>query len=190
VREAIMLGGPNGAGKTTAAATLLPQALGIREFVNADEIARGLSPFNPEGAAVAAGRLMLARIRDLARAGDSFGFETTCAGRGYAGLLRTCRAVGYRLSLVFLWLPSPEAALERVARRVREGGHGVPDDVVVRRYAAGLRNMRRLYFPMVDGALIYDNSDDRRTLIAERTLEDPLSVYDHERWALIEEATQ
>jgi predicted ABC-type ATPase len=100
VREVIMLGGPNGAGKTTAAATLLPQALGIREFVNADEIARGLSPFNPEGAAVAAGRLMLARIRALARAGESFGFETTCAGQGYARLLRTCRAAGYRLSLL------------------------------------------------------------------------------------------
>jgi len=149
VRDVIMLGGPNGADKTTAAATLLPQALDIREFVNADEIARGLSPFNPNGAAVAAGRLMIARVRALARAGESFGFETTCAGLGHARLLRMCRAVGYRLSLVFLWLPSPEAALARVSRRVREGGHGIPDDVVIRRYAAGLRNMRRVYLPMV-----------------------------------------
>jgi predicted ABC-type ATPase len=190
VREVIMLDGPNGAGKTTAAATLLPRALGIREFVNADEIARGLSPFNPEGAAVAAGRLMLARIRALARAGESFGFETTCAGQGYARLLRTCRAAGYRLSLVFLWLPSPEAALARVAQRVREGGHPIPDDVVRRRYAAGLRNMRRIYLPMVDIATIYDNSDDADLiLVAERTPGAALVVHDPARWAMIEEAT-
>jgi len=188
VREVIMLGGPNGAGKTTAAASLLPDALGIREFVNADEIARGLSPFNPEGTAVAAGRLMIERIQALARAGESFAFETTCAGRGHARLL--CRAAGYRLSLVFLWLPSAEAALARVAQRVREGGHGIPDDVVVRRYAAGLRNMRRLYLPLVDAALIYDNSGAGRVLIAERGLGASFVVHDPVRWALIEEATR
>jgi predicted ABC-type ATPase len=185
-----MLGGPNGAGKTTAAVSLLPGALGTREFVNADEIARGLSPFNPEGTAVAAGRLMIERIRDLARAGESFAFETTCAGRGYARLLRMCRDAGYRLTLVFLWLPSPEAALARVAKRVRQGGHGIPDDVVVRRYAAGLRNMRHLYLPLVDIALVYDNSDGNRALIAERAPGAPLTVHDAARWTLIEEATR
>jgi predicted ABC-type ATPase len=190
VREVIMLGGPNGAGKTTAAASLLPAALGIREFVNADDIARGLSPFNPEGTAVAAARLMIERIQALARAGESFAFETTCAGRGYARLLLMCRAAGYRLNLVFLWLPSAEAALARVARRVREGGHGIPDDVVVRRYAAGLRNMRRLYLPLVDAALIYDNSGAGRVPIAERGLDASLVVHDAVRWALIEEATR
>ena len=190
VREVIMLGGPNGAGKTTAAASLLPDALGIREFVNADEIARGLSPFNPEGSAVAAGRLMIERIQALARAGESFAFETTCAGRGHAHLLRMCRAAGYRLSLVFLWLPSADAALVRVAQRVREGGHGVPRDVVVRRYTAGLRNMRRLYLPLVDAALIYDNSGAGRVLIAERGLNASFMVHDSTRWALIEEATR
>jgi predicted ABC-type ATPase len=188
VRDVIMLGGPNGAGKTTAAASLLPNALGIREFVNADEIARGLSPFNAEGTAITAGRLMIERIQALARAGESFAFETTCAGRGYARLLRMCRAAGYRLSLVFLWLPSPEAALARVAQRVREGGHGVPDDVVVRRYTAGLRNMRRLYLPLVDVGLIYDNSGAGRVLIAEKSLDAPLVAHDPARWALIEEA--
>src|SRR5882724_2526619 len=180
-----MLGGPNGAGKTTAAASLLPGALGIREFVNADEIARGLSPFNPEGTAIAAGRLMIERIQALARAGESFAFETTCAGRGHARLLRMCRDAGYRLNLVFLWLPSAEVALARVAQRVREGGHGIPDDVVVRRYAAGLRNMRRLYFPMVDGGLIYDNSGAGRVLIAERGLDASFVVRDPARWTLI-----
>ena len=190
VREVIMLGGPNGAGRTTAAALLLPAALGIREFVNADDIARGLSPFNPEGTAVAAARLMIERIQALARAGESFAFETTCAGRGYVRLLQMCRAAGFRLNLVFLWLPSAEAALARVARRVREGGHGIPDDVVVRRYAAGLRNMRRLYLPLVDAALIYDNSGAGRVLIAERGLDASVVVHDAARWALIEEATR
>lgn len=185
-----MLGGPNGAGKTTAADSLLPRALGIREFVNVDEIARGLSPFNPEGTAFTAGRLMIERIRALARSGESFAFETTCAGRGHARLLRMCRAAGYRLSLVFLWLPSPQAAVARVARRVREGGHGVPDDVVIRRYAAGLRNMWHLYWPLVDVGLVYDNSDTGRVLIAERTPDAPLAVHDPVRWALIEEATR
>ena len=109
-----MLGGPNGAGKTTAAASLLPGALGILEFVNADEIAQGLSPFNPEGIAVAAGRLMIGRIQALAHNGESFAFETTCSGRGHARLLHMCRVLGYRLTLVFLWLPSVEAALARV----------------------------------------------------------------------------
>lgn len=189
-KEAIMIGGSNGAGKTTAAFKLLPADLHIREFVNADEIARGLSPFNPEGAAVAAGRLMIARIRTLARAGESFAFETTCAGRGYARLLQTCRAAGYRLNLVFLWLPSPQAALARVARRVREGGHGVPDDVVIRRYTTGLRNMRRLYLPLVDAGLVYDNSGAGRVLIAERSSDAPLVVHEPARWAMIEEATQ
>ena len=145
-----MLGGPNGAGKTTAAQTLIPTALRIREFVNADEIARGLSPFNPEATAIAAGRLMVERIRALADAGENFAFETTCAGRGHARLLRNCRAAGYRATLVFLWLPSVEAALKRVARRVSEGGHGVPEGTVRRRYLAGLRNMRALYLPAVD----------------------------------------
>ncbi|MSO93220.1 MAG: Zeta toxin family protein, partial [Rhodospirillales bacterium] len=154
MKDLIVIGGPNGAGKTTMAPRLLPAALGIREFVNADEIARGLSPFNAQGAAFAAGRLMIERIHKLALDGESFAFETTCAERGHIRLLRSCRDAGYRLALVFLWLPSAEAAVARVARRVREGGHDVPRAVVVRRYVAGLRNMRRLYLPLMDGALI------------------------------------
>lgn len=105
--DVIVLGGPNGAGKTTAAPLLLPRVLSIREFVNADEIARGLSPFNPEGSAVAAGRLMVERVRSPARTGESFAFETTCAGRGHVRLLRACKVRGYRVVLLFLWLPSP-----------------------------------------------------------------------------------
>src|SRR5215213_4217200 len=111
MKEVIVIGGPNGAGKTTTATDLLPRHLHLTEFVNADEIARGLSPFNPEGAAVAAGRIMLDRIRFLADSGESFAFETTCAGRGHIRTLKMCRSAGYSLTLLFLWLPSSDMAL-------------------------------------------------------------------------------
>lgn len=190
MKEAVILGGPNGAGKTTTASRLLPQRLEILEFVNADEIARGLSPFNPEGNALAAGRLMLARIQDLIRQNVSFAFETTCAGRNHVKLLQQCRLEGYRLTLIFLWLPSPVLALERVARRVAEGGHAIPPEVVIRRYKSGLRNMRHLYLPLVDVALIYDNTDAAGRLIARKHSDVEFIVYDHARWNLIEEATR
>jgi predicted ABC-type ATPase len=190
LKDAVVIGGANGAGKTTAAAELLPRTLSIREFVNADEIARGLSPFNPEGSAIPAGRVMLERIRTLARAGQSFAFETTCAGRGHPRLLRVCRDAGYRVTLIFLWLPSAKMALERVARRVSEGGHTIPDEVVIRRYSAGLYNMRHFYLPIADAALIYDNSDAGRGLIAEREPGSSLVIYDKARWKEIEEATR
>jgi predicted ABC-type ATPase len=188
VKDIVILGGPNGAGKTTAAQVLVPRRLDIREFVNADEIARGLSPFNAERAAMAAGRLMIERMRHLVRAEQSFAFETTCSGHSHLSFLRRCKRFGWRLSLVYLWLPSPQNALDRVARRVREGGHGIPDNVVVRRYWAGLAGMRRHYLPLVDVAAIYDNSDEGRTLIAERTPEASLVIHDASRWAIINRA--
>ena len=190
MRDIVILGGPNGAGKTTAAPFVVPRELGIREFVNADEIARGLSPFNAEGVAVAAGRLMIDRMRMLVREGQSFAFETTCSGRAHAGWLRACKADGWRITLVYLWLRSPQMALDRVARRVRQGGHHIPDDVVVRRYHLGLVNMRRLYFPLADVAGIYDNSDYLRTLIVQRSPKDGLFVHDAELWAKIERFTR
>jgi predicted ABC-type ATPase len=190
VKDLVILGGPNGAGKTTAAARLLPADLNIREFVNADEIARGLSPFNPEGSAIPAGRLMIRRIRDLAKTGESFAFETTCAGRSHLRLLQFCRDIGYRLTLVFLWLSSAEAAVARVARRVDEGGHSIPKNVIVRRYYAGLRNMRHFYLPAVDIASIFDNSEGAGSLIAERQAGGHLIIHDKVRWAMIEEATR
>jgi predicted ABC-type ATPase len=188
MKDIVILGGPNGAGKTTAAQVLVPRRLEIREFVNADEIARGLSPFNAESAAIAAGRLMIERMRHLVRAEQSFAFETTCSGRSHLNFLRRCKLRGWRLTLVYLWLPSPQNALERVARRVREGGHGIPENVVVRRYWAGLAGMRHYYFPLVDVAAIYDNSDDGRTLVAERTPDASLVVHDATRWANINRA--
>lgn len=173
MKDIVIIGGPNGAGKTTAAPAVVPQELGIREFINADEIARGLSPFNAEHDA-------------LVRSGESFAFETTCSGRAYAGWLQKCKLAGWRVTLLFLWLPSPQAALDRVARRVREGGHGIPSDVVIRRYKTGAANMRHLYLPLADVAAIYDNSDAGRVLIAERIPGVPLTVHDAARWAMIE----
>ena len=190
LKDIIIIGGPNGAGKTTAAQELVPRELNIREFVNADEIARGLSPLNVEAAAVAAGRLMIERMQTLVKSGESFAFEMTCAGRTYVPWLRDCKARGWRVLLLFLWLPTPEAALERVARRVREGGHAIPRDVVIRRWKAGLANMRNLYLPISDGAAIHDNSDGTRILIAERRPDAPLVIHNAARWAMIEKASQ
>jgi predicted ABC-type ATPase len=134
----VVVAGPNGAGKTTAAPFLLRDALGVREYVNADPIAAGLSAFAPESVGIAAGRVMLARLDELGRQRISFGFETTLARRSFAPWLRLRLADGYDVHLVFLWLASPELALARVARRVELGGHSVPDDVVGRHYGAGL----------------------------------------------------
>jgi predicted ABC-type ATPase len=130
-------------------------------------IARRLSPFDPDTAAFAASRLMIERMRELIEAGASFSFETTCAGIGHSRLVRDCKNAGYRVTLLFLWLPSPELAVARVANRVRLGGHRIPVEAIVRRYWVGLRNMRRLYLPLVDLGLVYDNSDVGRVLIAE-----------------------
>jgi predicted ABC-type ATPase len=189
-KDVVMIGGPNGAGKTTAARRLVPKGLGIREFVNADEIARGLSPFNPEGSARAAGRLMVERIHVLISRGESFAFETTCSGRAYAQTLSECRDIGYRLTLIFLWLPSAKEALRRVARRVAQGGHQVPKDVVIRRYAAGLKNLQQLYLPLADIAYIYDNTDEGGILIAEQQSGQALVVCDDQRWRQILEANR
>jgi predicted ABC-type ATPase len=189
VADVIVLGGPNGAGKTTAAPGMLAPQLGIREFVNADEIASGISPLNPEGSEIAAGRLLLERIHALADLGESFGFETTCAGRGHARLLRRCRSTGYRVTLIFLWLPTPDMAIARVDRRIAAGGHGVDAAVVVRRYWAGLRNLRHLYLPLSDFGYIYDNSDDSPVLVAESAGQ-AFVIRESARWQMIEEATQ
>jgi predicted ABC-type ATPase len=190
VRELVVLGGPNGAGKTTAAQVLVPRKLGIAEFINADEIARGLSPFNPDGAALAAGRLMLQRMRSLASGEQSFAIETTCSGRGHLGFLRQCKSAGWRITLVFLWLPSPQIAIDRVERRVAAGGHAVHPKIITRRYRAGLRNMCTDYLPMADVAAIYDNAEDEPILIAERISGADLMIHDAERWKSIERASQ
>jgi predicted ABC-type ATPase len=189
VKDVVVIGGPNGAGKSTAANRIFPKSLGLRHFLNADEIARGLSPYDPSSAAIAAGRVLIETIDTLVHSGQSFAFETTCAGRGHLQRLRLCRSAGYRITLIFLWLPSAEMALARVAHRVAHGGHGIPDDVVLRRYAAGLRNMRHHFLPLADVAVIYDNSERGRVLVAEKHPDSALIVYDTARWQIIEDAT-
>ena len=154
----MVIAGPNGAGKTTIAPHLLRDVLGVREFVNADTIAAGLSGFAPERAAFAAGRLMLQRMHDLAKAGESFAFETTLATRHFAPWLAGLRRDGYRFELVFLWLPSPEEAIARVKLRVQSGGHDIPKTTIRRRFGRGIANFLDLYRPLAYQWLLVDNS--------------------------------
>ena len=187
MKQIVVLGGPNGAGKTTAAQIILPTMLDIADFLNADEIARGLSPFDSNATALAAGRVMLERMHALAEGERSFAIETTCSGRAHVGFLRRCKAQGWLITLVFFWLPSPQLAMDRVARRVTSGGHGIPPDTIARRYWSGLRNMLDHYLPLADQASIYDNSQVPPLLIARRQ-HVALQVHDAERWDAIERA--
>lgn len=162
-----IISGCNGAGKTTASFTVLPEILHCREFVNADEIAKGLSPFNPESVAIEAGRLMLHRVEELLERGVTFSIETTLATRSYVNLVRKARAKGYRVHLIFFWLDSPELAVQRVAERVSKGGHNIPLEVIKRRYVTGIRNLFGIFMKEVDLWMIYDNSHTPRTFVAK-----------------------
>lgn len=161
-----IIGGPNGAGKTTASYSVLPKILECREFVNADEIARGLSPFNPESVAIEAGRLMLTRISELLRRNESFSIETTLATRSYFRLIEQAHRQGYDVTLLFFWLRTPEQAIERVAERVSKGGHNIPSDVIRRRYQEGINNLFQIYMPIVDTWVLVNNSMTPRSIIA------------------------
>lgn len=183
----VVIAGPNGAGKSTAAPFLLRDTLGINEFVNADQIAAGLSAFNPEGAAFEAGRIMLDRIRSLSASGQDFAFETTLASRSFAHMLKRLKNdPGYRCYLIYLWLESPLAAQQRVARRVSEGGHHIPDSVVQRRYWRGLVNFNTLYRPLADEWRLYDNSREfSPALIAAGTASRATTISQPETWQYI-----
>ncbi|MBX3176101.1 MAG: zeta toxin family protein [Candidatus Hydrogenedentes bacterium] len=185
-----VIGGPNGAGKTTAATALFPDALRCPEFVNADAIAAGISPFRPESVAMEAGRIMLSRIRRLASDQQDFAFETTMASRSFAPFLRACREQGYTVHLLFVWLRTPDLAIERVARRVAAGGHHIPDDVVRRRYVRGMRNFLNLYAPLARTWDCVDNSGEMPVPVASRDKNGTISVYDAETWRRIREATK
>lgn len=161
-----IISGCNGAGKTTASYTVLPEILDCKEFVNADEIARGLSPFNPESVAIEAGRLMLQRIEDLLAKDETFSIETTLATKSYISLVRRAQIKGYRVSVLFFWLKTPELAIQRVAERVQKGGHNIPEDVIKRRYVAGISNLFHMYMQEVNLWSIYDNSEPQRRQIA------------------------
>jgi predicted ABC-type ATPase len=161
-----IISGPNGAGKTTASYSVLPKILQCKEFVNADEIARGLSPFNPESVAIEAGRLMLNRIKDLLSRNESFSIETTLATRSYFRLVENAHQQGYEVTLLFFWLKSPEQAMERVAERVSKGGHNIHQDIIVRRYYEGIDNLFKIYMPIVDTWVLVNNSETPRSIIA------------------------
>lgn len=152
-----IIAGCNGAGKTTASYSVLPTLLDCHEFVNADEIAKGLSPFNPESVAIEAGRIMLGRINHLITQHKTFAIETTLSTRTYTALIHRAHDSGYQVVLLFFWLASPEIAMERVAQRVSEGGHNIPTDTIVRRYWSGLHNFFNIFAPIVDAWTFYDN---------------------------------
>ena len=166
VKHLYIIAGCNGAGKTTASKTILPKSLLVKEFVNADEIAKGLSPFNPEGVAIAAGKLMLKRIDELLNAEESFSIETTLATRSYLNLVRKAQQRGYIVHLLFFWLNNVRLAKQRVASRVANGGHNIPPEVIKRRYKAGLKNLFDIFMPAVDIWVLIDNSNNQGERIA------------------------
>lgn len=165
-----IIAGCNGAGKTTASYTILPDILNCKEFVNADEIAKGLSPFNPESMAIEAGKIMLRRIDELIETNTTFAIETTLATRTYQHMVRHAKRNGYIVILIFFWLKSPILAFERVASRVLSGGHNIPQDIIERRYLAGLRNLFNIFIPIVDEWLIIDNSEGKNETIATKDI--------------------
>jgi predicted ABC-type ATPase len=171
-----IISGCNGAGKTTASFTILPEVLDCREFVNADEIAKGLSPFQPEKVAFEAGRIMLHRISELLESGQVFAFETTLATKSYKSKIALAQEKGYKVILLFFWLQDVELAIERVKTRVLEGGHNIEKDVIRRRYINGIANLFNIYLPIVDEVMIFDNSFGKPELIAEKMLDTEIDV--------------
>ncbi|TCS87429.1 putative ABC-type ATPase [Anseongella ginsenosidimutans] len=182
-----IIAGCNGAGKTTASYTLLPQILNCREFVNADSIAAGLSPFEPDGVAFEAGRIMLRRIRQLMNEREDFAFETTLSTRSYVSLVREAQGKGYIITLVYFWLRSFEQAMERVRIRVSKGGHHIPTDVIKRRYDRGIDNLFHLYIPACDYWLVVDNSGKEPDMVAEGETNLPEVIYNTDIWDIIKE---
>ena len=162
-----IIAGCNGAGKTTASYSILPEILNCREFVNADNIAAGLSPFNPDNVAFEAGRIMLNRISELMAGQDDFALETTLATRSYVSLIKKAHLQGYKVSLLYFWLASPVIAAQRVAKRVSKGGHHIPVDVINRRYYRGIYNLHNLYMPVCDEWTLVDNMDLAPEVIAK-----------------------
>lgn len=166
-KKIIIIAGPNGAGKTTFALEYLPKEASCPVFVNADLIAAGISPFIPELAAFHAGRLMIEEIKRHASSGESFAFETTLSGRTYAQLIPEWRRIGYKIKLIFLYLPDVLTAIERVKNRVKQGGHNVPGQTIRRRYEKGWYNFQHVYKQLVDAWVLFDNSGEKPRLLDE-----------------------
>lgn len=187
----VVLGGPNGAGKSTAAPSLLRDTLAVTEFVNADTIARGLSGFDPDAAAISAGRVMLARLDELERSRTSFAFETTLASRSFAARIERLRAAGYHVHVVFLWLPDTGVAIARVRERVRRGGHDVPAATIRRRFVRGLVNFFDLYAPLGERWFLYDSAQALQpSLVAQRTRAGKTQIVDEATWRIVQRTLQ
>lgn len=179
-----IIAGCNGAGKTTASFTILPEVLNCREFVNADNIAAGISPFNVEGVAVEAGKIMLKRIDELLAIREDFAIETTLATRSYVSLVKRAQSLGYKVTLIYIWLSSPTIAFERVETRVKNGGHNIPRDVIERRYYRGIKNLFTLFMPVCDKWILADNSEGELREIASK-VEFENVIENNEIWQII-----
>jgi len=171
-----IIAGCNGAGKTTASFTILPEILDCKEFVNADEIAKGLSPFQPEKVAFEAGRIMLHRINELLETDKIFSFETTLATKSYKSKIKIAQEKNYKVILLFFWLQDVDLAIERVKTRVKEGGHNIEIEVIRRRYVNGISNLFNIYLPIANEVMIFDNSFGKPELIAEKTLDTEIDI--------------
>jgi len=184
-----IIAGCNGAGKTTASLTILPEILHCKEFVNADSIAAGLSPFNPEQVAFEAGRIMLQRIHQLMEEKVDFAFETTLSAKSYIPLVKTAKNIGYNINLLYFWLSSTEFARQRVSQRVSEGGHGIPPEIIERRYYRGIYNLLNLYLPVADSWMVFDNMDTVPILIGHGTGNIEKIILNPQLWGIIEQQT-
>lgn len=179
-----IIAGPNGAGKTTSAESLLPNVLNCVEFVNADLIAKGISPYNIDAVAVQAGRIMLQRINELKNAKADFVIETTLSTLSYANFIRDCKREGYDVVLIYIWLNHPDIAVQRVAQRFAKGGHTIPEEVIRRRYLKGLKNLNKIFLPLSDEWIIADNSDEELEVIARKD-EFGETIFINEKYKLI-----
>lgn len=177
-----IIAGCNGAGKTTASFSILPEILDCKEFVNADEIAKGISPFQPEKVAFEAGRIMLNRIDELFKNQENFAFETTLATKTYKQKIKFAKSNNYNTTLLFFWLKNSDLAKERVKIRVKEGGHNIPTDVIERRYINGIKNLFHIYLEIIDQVLIFDNSEGKPILIAEKNFGEEIVIYNIEKF--------
>ncbi|MDD5362716.1 MAG: zeta toxin family protein [Ignavibacteria bacterium] len=166
MKRIYFIAGCNGAGKTTVSITLFPELLDCTEYVNADSIAKGISPFNPDSVSFVSGRLMIDRINNLLAAGLDFAVETTLTTLSYTSLFKECVKSGYKIILIFFWLNNSRLAIKRISERVKNGGHHVPDEIVIRRYFKGINNLFDIFIPLSDIWYIYDNSDINPVLVA------------------------
>lgn len=191
MKRLMMIAGPNGAGKTTTAMAFLAGQKGIYDdFLNADQIAQGLSPLRPQSVNLQAGELMIKKFHEYVNLNLNFAFETTASGVMYAKHLQNAKNNGYEINLVYLWLHSPDQAIKRVEQRVKQGGHHIPEKDVIRRYYRGIKNLLTLYLPLADTALVLDNSSAEsgmKKIIAKKDLNFQLCIEDDEIWKKMEE---